>query len=404
MKKISVLFFLAGIIYSCTDHDINNSSKLGAASRDDVMLIAKVQAPTIKSIDGRASVAEVSSIHEEFDDAGAVSMYIINYSTGFIIVAGDTRVSPILAFSDESQFPVNAGRPQGLNDWIVSTKELIEDVRSQNGKQDQRLLHLWDYAKTKRLLDGEKKEQKSGRTEIVSYTYIGDCNNGDSQVTLYTEVMPLFTYNWDQNAGYNNSVTYAGCSATGNGRYWAGCNATATAMVMRYHEYPLGYNWTSMGPNDVGLNSLMNNLGSPSNLNISYSCYTSVGDPARIKSTFSNFGYPLPTYGINNYNYFTVKNDLTLGRPVILNSWRNDGFGGHAWVTTGVREWMYFACSPDPNTPGEWIQTYFGYDAALYMNWGWSGSFNGWYSAYNFNPNGIAYNYHPSMTVGIRKP
>lgn len=36
------------------------------------------------------------------------------------------------------------------------------------------------------------------------------------------------------------------------------------------------------------------------------------------------------------------------------------------------------------------------------MNWGWEGSYNGWYSAGNFNPADRTYNWRPSMITNIK--
>lgn len=38
----------------------------------------------------------------------------------------------------------------------------------------------------------------------------------------------------------------------------------------------------------------------------------------------------------------------------------------------------------------------------FYMNWGWGGYKNGYYSTNNFNPAGTAYNYEPKIAFGIK--
>ena len=39
---------------------------------------------------------------------------------------------------------------------------------------------------------------------------------------------------------------------------------------------------------------------------------------------------------------------------------------------------------------------------SFYMNWGWGGYKNGYYSTNNFNPAGTAYNYEPKIAFGIK--
>jgi hypothetical protein len=38
----------------------------------------------------------------------------------------------------------------------------------------------------------------------------------------------------------------------------------------------------------------------------------------------------------------------------------------------------------------------------LWMNWGWNGSYNGWYSFSNFNPGGDTYNYKVGIVTNIK--
>ena len=69
-----------------------------------------------------------------------------------------------------------------------------------------------------------------------------------------------------------------------------------------------------------------------------------------------------------------------------------------------MNEIMYYTCSSDPNTPGEWIAQYTGYTAGLYMNWGWEGMDNAWYASNSFNPEGVTYNVDQHQVVNIRRP
>lgn len=96
------------------------------------------------------------------------------------------------------------------------------------------------------------------------------------------------------------------------------------------------------------------------------------------------------------YKHLTVKDQLKWEKPVILVGFREKGFcflgwcsynKGHAWVTDGYKETTY--CE----TGTSYLY--------LHMNWGWSGSEDGWYGYNNWNPGDRSYNYKKEMIYNI---
>ncbi|TDO83864.1 Spi protease inhibitor [Flavobacterium chryseum] len=414
---LSVLFY----VYSC-----QNSEELAVQNVDtnyvsieEAILIAETQSPPLKNVNGKffgkRKVKKAFPIKTAEENP---SMYIINYeSDGFVIVAGDNRISPILAYSDKNSFPTETtDLPEGLITWMKYMDQSLKGIRSEKKAQNADLKKVWLSSNHVNMLYNSNSSRLSTKTNkgrvpsYTDYTYEGDCNNGDARTMVFYNVGPLTETQWGQGEGYNEFIIAMGCSDRSNGRPLTGCVATAVAQVMKYHEYPSGYDWSQMynyqGTSETS--RLMRNLGFSNNLDMNYGCSSSSADRHNIGRTFSNMGYPSTNFG--SYNYGTVKYEIAYGRPVILCGSEKAEFlifgskSGHCWVVDGVGEIEYYECIPDPNTPGEVMSHLISTNGYLHMNWGWSGSYNGNYSNGNFNPGGNSYNWKPDMVTNIRNP
>lgn len=193
------------------------------------------------------------------------------------------------------------------------------------------------------------------------------------------------------------------------GKAYAGCVPIAIAQVMKFHQYPISYNWSSM-PNNYGTTttaSLIKDIHNSITINvfgneipaISYDCDgTGVDKDYNTSGVFKNkFGYSSASQA--EYNYETVKQQLRLTRPVILGGGRKSGWwifstykDGHMWVCDGFRR--SFIWSEDCSMG--WGYLY------LHMNWGWGGYENGWYAFNNFNPDTYTFNYQVKMVYNIK--
>ena len=128
------------------------------------------------------------------------SFYVFNSGNGFVIISGDDRMQDILAYSDTGVFaPDNI--PSNMLAWL-------------------------EFYNAERLhLDAEQSQ-----TVALSRT------TSPSTKSFPQSVAPLLgEINWDQGTPYNNH-----CPQMSSGALPAsGCVATAMAMVMKYHNYPL---------------------------------------------------------------------------------------------------------------------------------------------------------------------
>lgn len=324
----------------------------------------------------------ISSVTSVPDENGVAVFYIVNYENGgFLILAADKRSEPILAFSENSVFPIGDNPyPSGLVEWLFTSKEGIKDLRQTMSPINKDFELEWEN-----LLNGNGNIGTYGLDPI------------DDGCTVQTiQKGPYLETGWGQGCGDNSSLPQLSCSIPCN-RAWAGCVATAMAQIMKYHEFPSNYSWNTM-PNSYGAQStsdLIYDIGLA--VNMSYTCDGSSADTKnKVVPAFKNtFGYSTATYA--DYNYQIVKSNLDSQRPVILKGGRQSGWwifsqylDGHAWVCDGYLSYT-FPCS---GTGASYLK--------FNMNWGWDGNFDGWYAFDNFNPSTHTFNYKRGMVYNIK--
>ena len=399
------------VIWGCQESDTAVVNK-NFLTLEDALNFAAVQAPLTDPVNDIGESRKVKAYLEVKPDSNLPSMYIVNYDGGgFIIIAGDKRIDPILAYSEHNSFNLDDKiLPDGLINWLKAVHTAIGEIRVANGEQGELLESIWEKSFTElHPITKGTRHTANARTQITWYE--GDCNNGDSGYQQITRVEPLINSWWGQGDRYNDACPMLGCTEPYNGRAYTGCVATATGQVMRFWQFPNTFNWSQMpafNSPTAEVARLLADLGS--RLQMSYGCRgTGSGANYRnVKGTLASYGYPMASDG--SYNYWTASDYIQGGRPVLLGGSKSTAwwiFGskdGHLWVADGMNEIMYYTCSSDPNTPGEWIAQYTGYTAGLYMNWGWEGMDNAWYASNSFNPEGVTYNVDQHQVVNIRRP
>ncbi|MGM0586918.1 MAG: Spi family protease inhibitor [Bacteroidota bacterium] len=152
-------------------------------------------------------------------------MYVTTYvDSGFVIVAGNKKVEPVLAYSSSGKFPaksLNDTIPGGLGIWLNNTKRRINRANKSNGKANKQ----WGDLINPQLIEPDEPS----------------CND------VTETVGPLINTEWGQREGYNNEMPTLNCSDTdypsfpSNERAYTGCVTTAMAQIMRFHEYPTKY-------------------------------------------------------------------------------------------------------------------------------------------------------------------
>lgn len=277
-------------------------------------------------------------------------------SGGFVLVSGEDAVRPILAYSFEDFFPV-AEMPENMQSLLAWYADIIQHARV-NG---------WDASTATR------EEWNSER--VMAYTKA-------------SEGKELETARWGQGDPYNDL-----CPTDYNGyHYLTGCVATALAIVMRYHQWPVhgyghldsySYSGKTIEGYDLGHRYDWNNmpLQYPEGgytetqsqeiarffYDVCVMCnikFASGGSPGGFPPSFNDlcehFGYDNRMAWMNRAWFedeeweSAVKKEIDALCPVLYGG--NDNSEGHAFVIDGYND-RYFR-----------------------INYGWNGSSNGYYT------------------------
>lgn len=310
-------------------------------------------------------------------------------AAGFIIVAGDDALHPVLAYSTESRFDAS-NMPAPAAAWLERYGKYATAAMDQQLAADEQTAGEWEA--------------------LLSATA--------SKTTGTSIVQELLTTRWGQNAFYNSACPVDNSAAAPS---LTGCVATSMAQIMRYWKHPLtgaGTNsYVPIGNSQIGTQSvdfaaasynwsLMPAVVSNNNGEVAKLMYhAGVSVSMRYSATFSgafvisyggqvdkcaehalveNFGYKGGMEGVERdfmepgRNWLPMlKMEMNGSRPVIY-----AGFGpaaGHAFVADG-------------------------YDLQdrLHVNWGLNGSMNGYFLADAMNPTpSVSFNDAQEALIGI---
>ena len=275
---------------------------------------------------------------------GNDSYYVFNNDAGgFVIIAGDDAVAPVLGYTSTGAFDAN-NLPEGLKDLLKSYEQQIAAL----GKN-----YKANTTSTRAEFTGEKL---------------------------------LKTAKWNQGAPFNKYTP---------NNYVTGCVATAGAIVMKHHGYPAkgvgshsytwngqnltasfehDYDWANMpvrytGDNDAafdGVARLMSDLGIAVNMQ-----YANGGSASALEDLVTAlkkyFGYSkyarhlkIEDLGAEAWNG-RLRAEIDANRPVLYAA-SDANVGGHSFVIDGYK------------------------DESFSVNWGWGGYCNGFYRVGALNP------------------
>lgn len=331
----------------------------------------------------------INGVHQELNSSNAskVAYYVINLDNAFVVVAGDDRAQEILAYG-EGNLNMNTV-PKNMKFWLDCYKNQIEYLQAHPGM----------------VVDKPMLKANRGVT-----------------------VEPMLEAKWDQGYPYYNQ-----CPMDGDRRGLTGCATTSLAQVFYKWQYPtqptpsvpgyttrtrhfelaalppITFDWANMLPtynysaNDTQRNAvawLMRYIGQAEEMD-----YTNEGSEAwedDIIRACHLFGYvdarveykatlDFDTHGenmlINDADWSVMLQDeLAAGRPVVYCAYSYSNaynqFYGHAFNVDGY---------DDSN--------------GMYsINWGWSGTGNGYFALRAFNNQGYSYSLGELMVMGIEPP
>lgn len=303
---------------------------------------------------------------------------------GWVIMAADDAVKPILAYSKTGTFRTD-NMPDNLKDWLGQYNEQIKKV-----------------AELKLTADPEVTEEWSA------------LRRGVRRATQATEVVSaLVKTRWDQDAPYYNNCP----TNSTNGHSVVGCVATAMAQVMKYWEWPnqpqgsnsyssanygtlsvtfsnYTYDWSNM-PNRCYTSSSTAEKNAVALL--SYHCGVAVNMDYNNSANGGSGAYTL-NYGSDNevcaqnalwkyfkYDYSTIKSYYRNGQGTTYASWTEANWIAMLKAELDLKRPIIYS---GRGTGGGHCFICDGYDSQSYFhfNWGWSGSNDGFYSINNLVP------------------
>ena len=292
--------------------------------------------------------------------------YVFNNDAGgFVIIAGDDAVTPVLGYTLTGSFDAE-NLPDGLKDLLKSYERQIAALGDN---------YVANQTATRAAFTGEKL---------------------------------LKTAEWNQNAPFNKYTP---------NNYVTGCVATAGAIVMKHHGYPAKgtgshsytwngqtltanfghtYDWASMpakydGTNDAdfdGVARLMADLGVAVEMKYNKSGSGAyIGDLVTALQKY--YGYSklshlmaIEDVGAEAWNG-RLREEIDANRPVLYAASDPNTGGGHAFVIDGYK------------------------DESFSVNWGWGGYCDGFYKIGALNPEsegmptGDKYNVGQSAVFGM---
>lgn len=399
-------------------------------------------------------VRQFASIHCNNQDFSVTSLtreedtllYVVNYANGWMLIAGDKRVSPILAESPEGQLDLKSA-PEGVLVWLDSMAEDINSYREIATKTDNDNTLLWSAFTQMPLVKSPDVEQTRYDPPIEKW-YAITYSPEVIEETAWDSIPHLIPTKWGQVSPWNSKCPV---DTKVPRRCYLGCAATALGQTLYYLHNYLGkpnqlYHYITCtkptingSTTDIGFvrGNLTNNstrwegmaidcCGTSSGIEYAGDLMLDIGNRLEMKYSGEGSGakfsvdkiepYYNVTYSKDDYSFTTVFSNLSNNLPVMVSAYSKRGWlgltytKGHAWIIDGIhcirrnyRQITEFECSenwmhhlPAYDTFEELAQAYgiqdpndriietFGSNYLyLLMNWGYDGAYdNGYYSTY----------------------
>ena len=333
----------------------------------------------------------INGVHQELNSSNAskVAYYIINLDNAFVVVAGDDRAQEILAYG-EGNLNMNTV-PENMKFWLDHYKQQMEYLQAHPGMVVEKsrtnlgvtvapmIEAMWNqgypYYSQCPMIESASLRAQTGcaATSLAQVFYKWKYPTQPTPVIpgyttrtygIVLDALPSVTFDWD-----NILPTYNFGDYTQNDEHHR-----AVAQLMRYigqaeqMDYTDG--WAEAHENDI-----------------LRACHTFgyVGAHVAYKSIL--YSNDVDSVYIDDATWEEMlQGELIAGRPVVYcaisyNS-GYEGYYGHAFNVDG-------------------------YDAATgkySINWGWSGTGNGYFALHAFSNQGYNYNLNQLMVMGIEPP
>ena len=357
MKKITVTFITLLLAMAAF---------AGPVSRQQALQTATAYLNKQQSVRGVTQPAQLSLAYECMPKSGrgaSVSSplyYVFNQGQqqGFVVVAGDDRVKPVLGYVYEGSFSISNVH-DGMRWWLGALEETMISV-------------------TKMADNGQRLDLATDDSDLKPY------------------VAPMVKVNWGQGAPYNDRCP-VDINHGSQQRSLVGCTAVAMAQVLSKWNYPVRakgnisyttrthkfhltenlstfqFDWDDMLP------SYSNGMGTAEQraavAELMYACglsvemdYCAIASGATASADIFEKTFDIDDKcNLISRHYFTkpewdeiMNREMSEGRPVVYSGFSLDA--GHAFVCDGYNR-----------------------DGLFHINWGWDGSLNGYFALAELN-------------------
>ena len=294
---------------------------------------------------------------EYLRDGGEISMAVLHFDHGFLLLSAEDAVMPVLAYDFTNDIDLSNLAP-GVEFLLSQYQNEIAVARSENLAQTERVADAWREL---------RHPSRSVTTEVV--------------------VAPLITARWTQNKYYNYYSPQDENAPGGyDGKVPNGCVAVAMSQIIYYYRYPesgtgshtnytydYGSFYVNFAQQHYNYEAMDDQLSSYNNevAKLIFHCATSVDmgygadgsgayshDVPAALSTYFRYNTDSQYRHKNSYSdsawHVMLKTDLDAKRPIYYSGYSESG--GHAFVCDGYNSDDYF-----------------------HFNFGWGGSGNGYY-------------------------
>ena len=172
-------------------------------SQEEAVLVAENFMNAAPASGSRHAAPLRKMVLQQAADENLFYVYENENGEGWVVVAANDAVTPILAYSETGHFRTSE-LPVNVRGWMGKYNTFIKRIEAEGIAPSEETTDKWNA-----LRQGVRRSQ------------------GDAVVG------PLLKTTWDQNAPYYNL-----CPGTGSDKAYAGCVAIAMAQIMKYWEWP----------------------------------------------------------------------------------------------------------------------------------------------------------------------
>jgi len=325
---------------------------------------------------------EISNI-QTLNSEGIAVLYVVNFKNGgYVLTPTDDSFYPVLAYSFESSF-AETELPSNIQSWLDwYAAQIVVGISGPDKCFRERAL-LWDnFQETAQVFFEDKKGLE-----------------------------PLLTSKWDQKDYYNEMCPADPDGLAGHSP--VGCVATAMSQLMYYYRFPsvgngsysyipqyedgiygeqvadfgnTWYSWDEMQEQCFESNPAVAELcfHCGVSVNMEYQPGNAGASSTDVPSALINyFNYAPSAYYQERAELGSTTQWLTMlmqglekRQPILYRS--SNGWAGHAYVCDGYQDSLYY-----------------------HFNWGWAGSYNGYYYIDELIPGGFNLNYGQGAVFNI---